>query len=531
VSESRRDLLVLTLGGLVLFGLRLGARDLWNPNEPIYGEAVVEMVQSGDWLLPHVNGLVFAEKPILFYWMALLASKLLGGVSALSLRLPSVAAGLATVLGSYVLTRPYAGRERAVASAVVAGTLFGVFWNARFVQMDILVVAATLWVVIAVTRVIDHGRAPLPGFILAGTVAGLGFAAKGPVAWVCPGLVLFAYLAATQRLRALLRWEIAAGAVACLCAAAPWYLMLFFRGRSDMITEVLLRQNFGRFVNPWDHRAPWWYYLQTFWVDMAPWGFFVPLAFGLKRRTENERRLALLSWLWIAAIVTFFTLSKSKRSPYILPVAPAVAVLAGEVALLRVADGLTRVRRAWFAAVAAALGGLFVIGGAAICVAAPQRLPEAAVPVQVLGLAAAIAGGFILFDLLRSKARPGVPASLATGIVVVYLAAAGVTLPALNVLKSARPVCDRVAGLLGPDDLVASYAFWNWRAEYRYYLGRPITNLFGAGSLREAWEGPRRVVLFVETEHLDDARTVIGDVAPAVAGKVGSGSIYVFTSR
>jgi len=531
VSASRRDLVVLTLGCAVLFGLRLGARDLWNPNEPIYGEAVREMAQRGDWLLPHVNGLIFAEKPILFYWMALVASKLMGGVSAWSLRLPSLAAGIVTVLGSYVLTRPYAGRARAMASAVVAGTLFGVFWNARFVQMDILVVAATLWVVLLIARVIDHDAAPLPGYMLAGAVAGLGFAAKGPVAWVCPGLVLLAYLAATRRLSALVRWEVAAGVAACLCAAAPWYLMLLYRGQSDLIAEVLFRQNFGRFVNPWDHQAPFWYYLQTFWVDMAPWGFFVPLAFRLNRRTEDERRLALLSWLWIAAIVAFFSLSKSKRSPYILPVAPAVAVLAGEVALLFATDGLSRLRRAWFTGVAATLAGVFVIGGAVILLAAPGRLPESAVAVQVLGLAALVGGGFLLFDLLRTQARRRVPLSLATGTVVVYLATAGVTLPALNVLKSARPVCDRVLPLLHPDDVIASYAFWNWRAEYRYYLGRPITNLFGAAALRQAWEGEKRVVLFVEAEQLDDARAVIGDVRPAVAGKVGRGSIYVFTSR
>jgi len=531
VSASRRDLFVLTFGCLVLFGLRLGARDLWNPNEPIYGEAVVEMAQRGDWLLPHVNGLVFAEKPILFYWLALLTSKLLGGVSELSLRIPSLAAGTLTVLGSYVLTRPYSGRARAIASAVAAGTLFGVFWNARFVQMDILVVAATLWVVIAVTRVVDHGRPPLPGFVFAGLVAGLGFAAKGPVAWVCPGLVLFSYLAATKRLGALFRFEAAVGAVGCVCAAAPWYLLLFARGRSDMIAEVLFRQNVARFVNPWDHQAPWWYYLQTFWVDLAPWAFFVPLALRLPRRTEGERRLALLSWLWIATIVAFFSLSKSKRSPYILPVAPAVAVLAGEVALAFLTNGLSRARRAWFVGIAAALGGVFVVGGAAMCVAAKVRLPEAAVPVQVLGAAAVIAGGFVVFDLLRRTKKAALPISLATGIVVVYLAAAGVTLPALDVLKSARPVCEKVARLARPDDVIASYAFWNWRAEYRYYLGRPITNLFGAGPLREAWDGPKRVVLFVESEQLDDARAVIGDVAPAVTGKVGRGSIYVFTSR
>jgi len=51
------------------------------------------------------------------------------------------------------------------------------------------------------------------------------------------------------------------------------------------------------------------------------------------RRSEGERRLALLSWLWIATIVVFFSLSRSKRSPYILPIAPAIALMAGEVAL------------------------------------------------------------------------------------------------------------------------------------------------------------------------------------------------------
>jgi hypothetical protein len=112
-----------------------------------------------------------------------------------------------------------------------------------------------------------------------------------------------------------------------------------------------------------------------------------------------------------------------------------------------------------------------------------------------------------------------------------YLTASGVTLPALNAIKSARPVCEEVRQILRPDDLVASYAFWNWRAEYRYYLGLPIENLFAVDALRAVWTGPRRVVLFVEDERLADARAVLGDAVPAIAEKVGGRSIYVFTSR
>ena len=78
---------------------------------------------------------------------------------------------------------------------------------------------------------------------------------------------------------------------------------------------------------------------------------------------------------------------------------------------------------------------------------------------------------------------------------------------------------------------MASYGFWNWRAEYRYYLGLPITNLAGAGPLRDAWSGPRRVVLLVEAERLGDAREIIGDAPPVLARHIGAGSIYVFTNR
>lgn len=532
MSAKQRDLLLLTLGCAVLFGLRLGARDLWNPNEPIYGEAVVEMAQRADWLVPHVNGLVFGEKPILYYWMAAVASKLFGGVSEWSLRLPCCLAGIATVLGTYVLSRPYAGRARALASAIGVATLFGVFWNARFVQMDILVTATTLWVVIAATRVIDHGASPLPGFLLAGAVAGLGFAAKGPVAWVCPGLTLVAYLAATRRVASVFRWEALAGVAACLAVASPWFLLLYRRGDTAVIAEVLFRQNLQRFVSPWDHQAPWWYYLESFWIDMAPWAFLLPLAAWLPRRSEGERRLALLSWLWIGTIVAFFSFSKSKRSPYLLPVAPAVAVLAGEIAIAFLTDRLDRLRRNGVMAVLTMLAGAYAIGGAVLLVGALWRWHEpAAVPVAILGLVAVIAGALVLVDLARPETRPMVPLSLATATVAIYLAGGGVALPALDAYKSARPFCAAVDRLSRPGDEVASFEFWNWRSEYRYYLGRPIVNLAGLEPLRDAWTGPGRIVLLVEADRLDDARKVIGGVAPAMDGHVGGGTIYVFTNR
>ena len=529
----KRDLLRLGLFAAVLFGVRLGARDLWNPNEPIYGEAVAEMARRGEWLVPYVNGLVFAEKPILYYWLALAAAKLLGGVSELTLRVPSMLAGIATVLGTYVLSLPYAGRERALASGVACATLFGVFWNARAVQMDILVTATTLGGVIASTRALDGFWPARRGWAIAGAIAGVGFLAKGPVAWICPALVVGAYLAATRRLALLARREVFTGAAMAVAVASPWFVALAATGHGDVIREVLIRQNFARFANPWDHAAPFWYYLEYFWIDMAPWSFFVPLAAGLPRRDGNEKRLALLSWLWIAMIVAFFSLSRSKRSPYILPIAPAVALLAGEVAIAFMGDRLTAVRRRVAIGIAAALAALLAVGGVGIAVLAGRRQPDLAVTARVAGVVALAGGALVAITLVRRAvvSRWAVPRALAGAIAAFYLIAALAVLPALDAFKSARPVADELARIAEPNDRIASYDFWNWRAEYAYYLGRPLENLAGREALGQAWTGGRRVLLLVESDQLEDARAVLGTRPPLWSHGVGGKSVYLFTNR
>ena len=83
----QRDLWIVGALMAVLFLAALGARDLWNPNEPVYGAAVQEMAEEGRWLLPQVNGRLFPEKPILYFWLGRIAAALTGGTHELALRL------------------------------------------------------------------------------------------------------------------------------------------------------------------------------------------------------------------------------------------------------------------------------------------------------------------------------------------------------------------------------------------------------------------------------------------------------------
>lgn len=528
----KRDVLLLSLFAALLFFISLGARDLWNPNEPTYGQAVQEMAERGDWVVPTVGGKVFPEKPILYFWMALAASGLFGGVSEFTLRLPLAVAGVLSVVLIYLLAYPYTGRFRARLTAALYATVFMVHWGARSVQMDFLVTVSTLAVVLAVTRVIDRGLSPYVGWSLAGLAAGLGFAAKGPVTLVLPAATLLLYLGGTRRLRALRTPALLAGLGVFVIVASPWFLILLAQGRTELLTEVLYRQNFVRYVEAWDHHGEWWYYLYYFWIDMAPWAWFVPLAFALPDRDDGQRRLDRLAWSWIFAVLLFFSLSQSKRSAYMLPMAPGVAILAAALGE-RLWNGTLprRRRRATLGLLALAI---ILLSGAAVYlqVRVGREYPglawhARAVTVLLLAGGVATLGGL----LVRSRANRAAPAAFYATVLGLYLFGSAVVLPAVDAYKSPRAFTEQVNRLVSGEDSLASYAFWDWRAGYSFYAGRSIPNLKTIEELQSYWDGKRRVFLILQDNRLDEARAVLGPVEPLVETRVGGKTAYLFANR
>jgi 4-amino-4-deoxy-L-arabinose transferase-like glycosyltransferase len=530
-TEIRHDLVLLLAAAALLFLPALGARDLWSPNEPIYGKAVAEMAERGDWLIPTVNGHTFAEKPILWFWLARASGIVLGGVSELSLRLPSALVAILGVGLVYLLVAPYAGRPRARIAAVVYMTTFGVFWNARAIQMDLLVSVATLGVVAAVVRVWDRGSSSLRGWLLAGAAAGLGFLAKGPVAWVCPALVLVAYLAVTRRMKLLFSPAILAGGALCVAIVAPWLLTLAVRGHADALREMFFRQNVTRFLDPWDHAAPFWYYLEYFWIDFAPWSWIVPLAAALPGRDDEERRLDTLAWCWLGAVVFFFSLSSSKRSPYILPAAPAVAILAAGVVERFLHGTLSAGRRRAVCGLLGAIGALSVAGGILLRLRVAPAYPELSREATALALLLVAGGVAILTSFPLRRVVPAAPAAFFALVTCVYLMCAVVVLPAADSRKSARSFCEKTRAVMTAGARIASFGFWDLRASYGFYLGRTVDNLTSEAALRDYWSAPGAAYLIVETPRLAEARAVVGEREPVVRAEIGNHTSYLFSNR
>jgi len=533
--SSRRDLIVLGLAAALLFTLGLGARDLWNPNEPLYGQAVVEMDARGDWLVPRVNDSVFNEKPILYFWMALAASKIVGGIDEATLRLPSAVSGIALVLLTYLLVLPYAGRRRASLAAAILATTYIVFWSARQVQMDLLLAACCLGTIVPVTRVLDHGARRWLGWSLAGCAAGLGFLAKGPVALVCPGLVIVAYVLVSGRPKALLSPALLGAAALFLAVASPWYLWLLWRGEQQFLVEMLFRQNVSRFIDPWDHQAPWWYYLKYFWLDMLPWSLFLPVAIGLTPVDDQERRLHRLAWVWLVVLVVFFSLSASKRSPYILPVAPALAVLVSALVDRWWSDALDPRRRGLCRVISGVFGLLLLPGAYLVGTRASEYAPTDPALAQAGTIAAllmALGGLAILGAALLRAGRKFHPAPVLLGFVVLFFVFGALRLlPAIDPYKSHRGMCEAILRHVPPEAPLRGFHVWKWRASYSFYSGRSVPNLESVEAFQRYWQSSEEVFVVVERSLLDEARNVMGEIPPLEWRETGSNAAYLFSNR
>jgi 4-amino-4-deoxy-L-arabinose transferase-like glycosyltransferase len=148
VAGGRRDTLLLVLAGTLLFLPGVGSRDLWNPDEPRYAEIAREMLSSGEYWVPHLNGEVYTQKPPLQFWAMAVAGKLTGDLDESAARLPAVLSAIAALVLVQRLGRRLFGARAAWIAAAAFATGTKILWQGRIGQIDMLLVAlvaAAMW--------------------------------------------------------------------------------------------------------------------------------------------------------------------------------------------------------------------------------------------------------------------------------------------------------------------------------------------------------------------------------------------------
>ena len=325
MRPGREALLVVAACALLYLS---GAADVpfYTRGEPREGLVVREMVRGGPWLVPARPGGEPTRKPPLYYWTAAGAWLALPGAPELALRLPSVATATAAVLAGWATARAVSGPAAGLPAALVLATTFEWTRAATSARVD-MILAATLAALLCAWAVVLAGRARA---WLAAAVGGAALAtlAKGPVALVLPLLAALGLRASGQRIRALRPVLVLALAGAL---AGAWYAAAVLHGGRAFI-DVVARENLFRFVDAEDagvgHAHGAGYLVALGLVGLLPW---TPLLFLFAAPlTERPRREAIaLVGAWIATGFVFFALAAGKRSVYLLPLHPAIALLAG----------------------------------------------------------------------------------------------------------------------------------------------------------------------------------------------------------
>jgi len=504
--RERRDSLLIALFGLLLFLPGIGSRDLWNPDEPRYAQVAREMLQRGEFLVPHLNGEVYTQKPPLLFWSIAAAGKLRGGVDEVAARLPSLLAGVAALLAAYWIGRHLFDRRTGWIAMAIFGSCNKILLQARVGQIDMLLVALVAWAFWCWIRAWRcAGPARGRGYAYLGFfLAGLGTIAKGPVA-LLPPLLGWLLFAAWRRDRAVLtRLYLGTGLLIWAVTVLAWLVPAGLRSDGGYIEQIAFKQTVTRYAEPWHHLQPWYYYLTILPVDFFPWSLLAPGALiAAWRGTKEESRGALqLLLAWVLATLVFFSLSPAKRTVYILTLYPGLAVA--------LAAGLEEARRGWPAMrrwFVLPLGCLTALFGAG-ALAAPKLLAKRA-ELKPLGTGLIEWGVAFLLILAiatlaatlaaRGRRLGRSVAAIAAGMGLTAGLAATFVLPRLDIVKSPRALTDRLAEL-GPRDPFAMLPRYD--ANVVFHAGRFARPLDGEADLRRFLAQSERVWLFAKRDAL-----------------------------
>lgn len=325
-----RFLLVASLPAVLLYPCR--GFMLLEPDEGRYAQIGKELLDREAWVVPTLQGEPYLDKPPLFYWLVKLSYQAFGVSESAARLVPSACVHLTIVL-VYLLGRRSVEEKAAFWAALLLTVSPGYLGVARLLLLDGLLTLCVTASVLCGYEAVRTGRLRWGWWMLSAFASGLGFLTKGPISEVLlfPPLVAIGWLGGTT---ARVGWR------GCLAFAAvvvavnlPWYVAMY-RVRPEFLGYFFWEHNVMRFVKPFDHLQPVWYYAPVLLGGFLPGvllaGPYIRSVFFTTNQTNTHTVAGgfwLLAGLWCVA---FFSASGSKLPTYILPAFPPLCLALGE---------------------------------------------------------------------------------------------------------------------------------------------------------------------------------------------------------
>lgn len=391
----------LFLGLVVFVGCfyGIGSYSILDMNEGLYAEVAREMLMNNHWIIPHLNGVSYLEKPPMLYWLIALSYKIFG-INAFGARvIPSLATAL-TALSFYFLGKKVGAPRTGWLAALVMTSSFLFLMIGRTVFFDPLFMFFI--------------AACLLSFYFSWLYSAYAFLAlavltKGVVVLLLVPLVVVVYLrlmdADKEQYRALLERR---AIILFLIIVVPWHLLASLV-QPRFIWEYIINQQFLRFFNlasPHDyHTGPLYFYIPRVLAYLAPWSIFLLLTFWPLRLRKPFDPLKAFLWTWFAVMFVFFSLSADKGDYYLVIGTPPLAYLIAQ----KIEEWVSANRSRWLLLVYAIFTTALACAGVYTIVVpglVPSLYQHAVFFLTIVMIGFAVGGSYLCF---RNKDNPLLP--------------------------------------------------------------------------------------------------------------------------
>jgi 4-amino-4-deoxy-L-arabinose transferase-like glycosyltransferase len=575
LSPRTHLLLLLLLTALIYVG------SAWNPSlqddaDAAHAEAAREIVERGDWVTLHINGVRYLEKAPLMYWAVALSYKIFG-FTEFATRLPLAIGAMLLVAAIYYFGRWMGGARAGFYSGLATCTGLGVYLFTRIMIPEVII-SFFLTVAFYFFLKVYLGELDARWVYVFYACMAAAVLTKGLIGIAFPCGALFFFVLMTRGWGRLWKMRPISGSLLFLIIAVPWHALAIWRN-DKFFWFYFINEHFLRYVGkrqPEDYdTVP----IASFWllhlVWLFPFSVFLPLALrrmrDLWRPTEREDQLRLFVWLWALVVIVFFSFS-TRQEYYTFPAFPALALLAGA--------GLARgemEKSRWVTAGQGLLAFLGGVVGAALGyllwlsrnVAPPADISQAlthnpenyklalghmsdltveafaVLRTPAAGAATSLSIGFVLAFILRRKQR-AIQAGLLTAVTVAcFIYFAHMALGVFDPYLSSRPLAEAIKQRLAPGDLVVINGEYQGGSSIGFYLPQKVLILnglmtglqfgstfpdappvfLGDGEIAQLWSGERRVFLFTHDREIEKVRSVIkGEMFQVAAA--GEKSVY-----
>ncbi len=306
---------------------------LLEPDEARYSEIPREMVETGEYIVPRLNGVIYIEKPVLFYWLQSLSLHVFG-FSEGSFRFANAfIASLMCVMVYWAGHVLYDRRTGLWAAALLFSSML-FFGLSHFITLDMtlstFMTGCLFFLLAGLVRQENDGKQRACLYASAACAA-LAVMTKGLVGLLLPGSIFLLWMLLTRDFGSFKRLHL----IPCLCLffliVLPWHVIIQYRV-PEFFDFYIVGQQFLRYLTMAEKRyQPVWFFIPILFAGLIPWVVFAMKALWrsgkeLKFNFSDKRKETFL-WVWIVFIFMFFSLSKSKLVPYILPVMPPIILL------------------------------------------------------------------------------------------------------------------------------------------------------------------------------------------------------------